>query len=130
MSRRLPEVRARAPRVAENRAAKGRVPVGMDRQDERGQRPYRQSALACGGCAMSALGTTTATLLWSTSSRTRRHLGGGFEGEGTDYTVLATELPLVAMAGALIPALACLLVALLPGRRRGSDGDDSSDLHA
>ncbi|MDX2604152.1 hypothetical protein PV379_43060 [Streptomyces caniscabiei] len=71
-----------------------------------------------------------ATLAWSTSDRTRRHLRGGFEGEDMDYTVLATELPLVALAGAALPAAVCLLVALLLARRRGSRSGEggSSDL--
>ncbi|MDW8808721.1 hypothetical protein P1P68_28990 [Streptomyces scabiei] len=59
-----------------------------------------------------------ATLAWSTSGRTRRHLRGGFEGEGMDYTVLATELPFVALAGAAVPAAVCLLIASLWARRR------------
>ncbi|MGW0711010.1 hypothetical protein ACWD4G_34495 [Streptomyces sp. NPDC002643] len=78
----------------------------------------RQSALACGGCALSVVGALTATLIWSSSARTRRHLRGGFEGEGMDYTVLVTELPLVLAAGAAVPALACLLVGWVWGRRR------------
>ncbi|WP_254408053.1 hypothetical protein [Streptomyces sp. AC495_CC817] len=59
-----------------------------------------------------------ATLAWGTSERTRRHLGRGFEGEDMDYTVLATELPLVALAGAAVPAAVCLAIALLLARRR------------
>ncbi|WP_408995030.1 hypothetical protein [Streptomyces europaeiscabiei] len=85
-----------------------------------------------------------ATLAWSTSDRTQRHLRGGFEGEDMDYTVLATELPFVALAGAALPAAVCLVIALLLARRRGSgaesergpasgpgsgsDGGDFSDL--
>ncbi|WP_338896959.1 hypothetical protein WBG99_16030 [Streptomyces sp. TG1A-60] len=68
------------------------------------------------------MGATLATLVWSTSSRTRRHLGGGFEGEDMDYTVLATELPFVALAGAALPAVVCLLIALLVARRRKTPG--------
>ncbi len=79
----------------------------------------RQSTLGCGGCALSAVGMLAATLAWSTSDRTRRHLQGGFEGEDMDYTVLATELPFVALAGAALPAAACLVIALLRARRRG-----------
>ncbi|UUU23889.1 hypothetical protein [Streptomyces sp. DSM 40750] len=93
-----------------------------DQRERRGRRPDRQSALGCGGCALSALGATAASIAWTSSSRTRRHLGGGFEGEGTDYTVLVTELPLVVATGAALPALACLLIALLLNRRRGGRG--------
>jgi hypothetical protein len=74
-----------------------------------------------------AAGATVATYAWASSARTRRHMGGGFEGEGTDYTVLLTELPLVAVAGAVLPALACALVAVLLGRRRRA-GLGQSDL--
>lgn len=51
--------------------------------------------LTCGGCALSAAGATAAPLLWLSMPRTQRHLGGGFENEGMDLTVLLTELPLV-----------------------------------
>ena len=81
----------------------------------------RRNAVTCAGCLLSAAGATAATLVWAATPRTRRHLGGGFEGEGTDYSAVLTELPLVALAGALVPALACLLLAYLLGRR--------SDLH-
>nr|WP_055542382.1 hypothetical protein [Streptomyces neyagawaensis] len=74
--------------------------------------------MACAGCALSAVGATAASLVWASSSRTRRHMGGGFEGEGTDYTVLVTELPLVAAAGAAAPALLGLLIGVLLNRRR------------
>lgn len=85
----------------------------------------RQSALGCGGCALSAVGMLAATLAWSTSDRTRRHLRGGFEGEDMDYTVLATELPFVALAGAALPAAVCLVIALLARRRRSGSGSGS-----
>lgn len=74
--------------------------------------------MSCGGCLVSAVGAVTALLVWASSDRTRRHMGGGFEGEGTDYGAVLTELPLVALAGALLPALACLLLAYLLGRRQ------------
>ena len=45
-------------------------------------------------------------------------MGGGFEGEGTDYSVLLTELPLVVAAGAALPALACALLIRVVRRRR------------
>ncbi|MFF8451750.1 hypothetical protein ACF06Q_29250 [Streptomyces leeuwenhoekii] len=80
-----------------------------------------RDAATCGGCLLSAAGATAATLWWGTSGRTRRHLGDGFEGEGTDYGVLVTELPLVAVAGAVLPALAWGLVAYALSRRRRSE---------
>ncbi|MFC5214441.1 hypothetical protein [Streptomyces coerulescens] len=76
------------------------------------------TALTCGGCLLSAVGATAAMLAWASSDRTRRHLGAGFEGEGTDYLAALTELRLVASAGALIPALACALALRLTGRRK------------
>ncbi|WP_030621726.1 hypothetical protein [Streptomyces fulvoviolaceus] len=78
----------------------------MDQQD-------RRNALSCGGCLVSAVGALTALLVWASSDRTRRHMGGGFEGEGTDYGAVLTELPLVALAGALVPAFACVLLVRL-----------------
>lgn len=96
-----------------------RRPEWRDRREQPDRRLDRQSALGCGGCALSAVGATAATLVWSSTPRTRRHLRGGFEGEGMDYTVLVTELPLVAAAGAAVPALACLLLAWVLGRRPG-----------
>jgi hypothetical protein len=80
-----------------------------------------RDATTCGGCLLSAAGATAATLWWGTSGRTQRHLGNGFEGEGTDYGVLWTELPLVAVAGAVLPALAWGLVAYRLSRRRRSE---------
>ncbi|MFD5859158.1 MULTISPECIES: hypothetical protein [Streptomyces] len=82
----------------------------------RGDQRTLHTALTCGGCLLSVLGSTAATLLWAATDRTRRHLGAGFEGEGTDYAAALTELPLVAAAGALIPALACALALRLTGR--------------
>ncbi len=75
-----------------------------------------------GGCALALLGTLTTLFIWSASRRTGRHLGGGFEGEGRDLSVLWTELPLTLLAGALIPSTAWLLTLRLPGGhgRRGS----------
>lgn len=106
-----------------------------DERDATGRRLDRQSALGCGGCALSAVGATAATLVWGTSDRTQRHLQGGFEGEDMDYTVLATELPFVALAGAALPALVCLAIALLlarhrraPDARAGAGGEGASDL--
>ncbi|WP_234046609.1 hypothetical protein [Streptomyces adelaidensis] len=93
---------------------------GSKHRSKDDRRLDRQGALGCGGCALSAVGATAAMLVWGTSSRTQRHLGGGFEGEDMDYTVLATELPFVALAGAVLPALVCLAIALLLGRRGSS----------
>jgi hypothetical protein len=50
--------------------------------------------------------------------RTRRHLGGGFENEGMDFTVLLTELPFVVLGGAFLPLLALTLLMRLRDRRR------------
>jgi hypothetical protein len=50
--------------------------------------------------------------------RTRRHLGGGFENEGMDLSVLLTELPLVVLGGAFLPLLVLTLLVRLTGRRR------------
>ncbi|MCD7443533.1 hypothetical protein K4B79_35645 [Streptomyces lincolnensis] len=85
----------------------------------------RRNAVTFGGCALSLVGALTAPLLWLDTDRTRIHLGRGFEGEGTDYIVLLTELPLVVLTGAALPLLACaLLNRLLDGRR-----DRASDRH-
>lgn len=71
---------------------------------------------------LSVAGATAAALTWASSERTQRHMGAGFEGEGTDYSVLLTELPLVVAAGAALPALACaLLVHLMRRRHRATD---------
>ncbi|GHB50494.1 hypothetical protein GCM10010377_46980 [Streptomyces viridiviolaceus] len=59
--------------------------------------------------------------VWGASSRTQRHLGNGFEGEGMDLGAVFVELPLVFLAGAFLPALAWGLVAGLLARRRRSD---------
>ncbi|WP_063790280.1 hypothetical protein [Streptomyces sp. NRRL B-24085] len=74
--------------------------------------------MTCGGCALSALGATAAPLLWLSMPRTRRHLGGGFENEGMDLTVLFTELPLVVLGGAFLPLLAFTVLARVRDRRR------------
>jgi hypothetical protein len=76
--------------------------------------------MTCGGCALSALGATAAPLLWLSMPRTRRHLGGGFENEGMDLTVLLTELPLVVLGGAFLPLLVLTVSARLRGRCRNA----------
>ncbi|MFI9170931.1 hypothetical protein [Streptomyces lincolnensis] len=80
-----------------------------------------RNAVGCGGCALSVMGALTALLGWLGTGRTRIHLRGGFEGEGTDYGVLITELPLVVIAGAGLPLLAGALLNRLLDGRRGSD---------
>ncbi|MFF7948803.1 hypothetical protein [Streptomyces griseorubiginosus] len=70
----------------------------------------RVDGVTCGGCALSAAGATTAPLLWLSMPRTERHLGGGFENEGMNLTVLLTELPLVILAGAFLPVLILTLI--------------------
>jgi hypothetical protein len=84
--------------------------------------PRNESAAGCGCCALSAVGALTAVLVWSSTPRIERRLRGGFEGEGMDYTVLVTELPLIVAAGAALPALACLLLMFLVRRHRGGGG--------
>ncbi|MGW4234025.1 hypothetical protein ACWEF9_32990 [Streptomyces sp. NPDC004980] len=70
-----------------------------------------------GGCGLALAGTLTALFVWSTSRRTDRHMGGAFEGAGQDFSVLWTELPLVLLAGALLPSAVWLLtLRLLNGR--------------
>jgi hypothetical protein len=81
--------------------------------------------MTCGGCALSAAGAIGAPSLWLSLPRTRRHLSGGFENEGMDWTVLLTELPFVVLGGALLPLLALTLVmrlVRLVGPRRDCDG--------
>ncbi|MFC4466193.1 hypothetical protein ACFPH6_16950 [Streptomyces xiangluensis] len=84
-----------------------------------------ESAASCGGCVLAAAGASVAALVWASSERTQRHMGGGFEGEGTDYSVLLTELPLVVAAGAALPALACALLIRLVCRRRRATATES-----
>lgn len=50
-----------------------------------------------------------ALAVWGSSRRTDIHMGGGFEGQGEDVSVLWTELPLVLLAAALIPMAFWLL---------------------
>ncbi|WP_406159222.1 hypothetical protein OG806_26370 [Streptomyces sp. NBC_00882] len=76
--------------------------------------------VTCGGCALSAAGATATPLLWLSMPRTQRHLGGGFENEGMDLTVLLTELPLVILGGAFLPLLALTVSARLRERRRNA----------
>ena len=70
----------------------------------------RVDQVTCGGCALAAAGATAAPLLWLSMPRTERHLGGGFENEGMNLTVLFTELPLVILAGAFLPVLILTLL--------------------
>lgn len=76
-------------------------------------------AVTCGGCALSAVGATAAPLTWLSMDRTQRHLGGGFENEGMDYTVLFTELPFVILGGAFVPLLVFALLMRWRDRRGG-----------
>ncbi|WP_328781365.1 hypothetical protein OHT68_21940 [Streptomyces canus] len=75
--------------------------------------------VTCGGCSLSAAGATAAPLLWLSMPRTQRHLGGGFENEGMDLTVLLTELPFVVLGGAFLPLLVFTVLLRLVDRRRG-----------
>jgi len=83
-----------------------------------------RNTVTCGGCLLSMVGASAATLLWLFSARTRIHLGNGFENEGMDLSVLFTELPLVFLAGAVLPALVYALLARALG-----GGRDVSDDH-
>lgn len=77
----------------------------------------QRDAAGYGGCAAAALGAATALYVWGASGRTQRHLGAGFEGQGRDLSVLWTELPLILLAGILIPpAVWVLTFRLLRGR--------------
>ncbi|MEU0302459.1 hypothetical protein ABZ252_23775 [Streptomyces sp. NPDC006175] len=77
----------------------------------------QRDAAGYGGCATAALGAATALYVWGSSRRTGLHMGTGLEGHGRDFSVLWTELPLVLLAGALVPPLTWLLtLRLLRGR--------------
>ncbi|MFE9722330.1 hypothetical protein ACFYQ5_01635 [Streptomyces sp. NPDC005794] len=77
----------------------------------------QRDAAGYGGCAAAALGAGIALYIWGSSLRTGLHMGMGFEGQARDLSVLWTELPLVLLAGALIPPVAWLLpLRLLRGR--------------
>ncbi|WP_406463242.1 hypothetical protein OHB07_17820 [Streptomyces sp. NBC_00111] len=79
----------------------------------------QRDAAGYGGCAAAALGAVTALYVWGSSHRTGVHLGTGFEGQGRDLSVLWTELPLVLLAGTLVPPVSWLLtLRLLGGRAR------------
>ncbi|MEU9554679.1 hypothetical protein [Streptomyces fumanus] len=85
-----------------------------------------RDAVTCAGCLLSAAGAASALWLWGSSGRTWRHLGHGFEGEGTDYGAVLLEFPLVLTGGALLPALLWASAVRLLGRRgnrRASDPD-------
>lgn len=81
----------------------------------------KRDAVTCGGCLVSAVGAVGAVVLWGQSARTQRHLGNEFENNGQDFVAVLTELPLVAVAGAVAPALVWALGAWLLRRRRRSD---------
>ncbi|MFJ9155093.1 hypothetical protein ACIRP7_45285 [Streptomyces sp. NPDC102270] len=78
----------------------------------------RVDAMTCGGCALSVAGATVAPLLWLSMPRTRRHLGGAFENEGLDLSVMLTELPFVVLGGAFLPLLILTLMVRPAVRRR------------
>ncbi|MFE4690936.1 hypothetical protein ACFRH6_12870 [Streptomyces sp. NPDC056749] len=73
----------------------------------------QRDAAGYGGCATAALGAATALYVWGSSGRTQRHMGAGFEGQGRDLSVLWTELPLVLLAGLLVPPAVWLLTMRL-----------------
>ncbi|CAM5228706.1 putative protein OS=Streptomyces tendae OX=1932 GN=GUR47_19830 PE=4 SV=1 [Streptomyces tendae] len=77
-----------------------------------------RDAVTGGGCAVSLAGAVGAVVVWGQTSRTQRHLGNGFENNGQDFGAVLTELPLVFLAGAVVPAVLWGLGAWLLGRRR------------
>ncbi|CAM5504918.1 hypothetical protein SATRM34S_03745 [Streptomyces atroolivaceus] len=82
------------------------------------ERMEQRDAAGYGGCATAALGAATALYVWASSLRTGLHMGAGFEGHARDLSVLWTELPLVLLAGALIPPVTWLLTLRLPRGHR------------
>ncbi|WP_187370200.1 hypothetical protein [Streptomyces boluensis] len=77
----------------------------------------RNVVMGCGGCGSAFVGAVGAVVLWATSERTQVHLGGAFESNGMDLSVLWKELPLVALAGAALPTLVWALAARVLNRR-------------
>ncbi|GGR55602.1 hypothetical protein GCM10010220_01750 [Streptomyces parvulus] len=55
--------------------------------------------------------------LWGASDRTQRHLGNKFENNGQDLGAALVELPLVVVAGMVLPGLLWGLGAWLLTRR-------------
>ncbi|GGJ91904.1 hypothetical protein GCM10011583_24240 [Streptomyces camponoticapitis] len=66
------------------------------------------------GCLLAVLGAATAPLVWA--PRARLSIGGGFEGNARDLSVLYVDLPLIALGGALTPLLAWALTRRWSGR--------------
>ncbi|MFJ8805517.1 hypothetical protein [Streptomyces sp. NPDC102490] len=90
-----------------------------------------RDAVTGGGCAVSLAGAVGAVVVWWQTARTQRHLGKEFENNGQDFGAVLTELPLVFLAGAVVPAVLWGLGAWLLGRRRRrSASSGASDLHA
>ncbi|WHM31732.1 hypothetical protein OH540_17415 [Streptomyces sp. BPPL-273] len=58
-----------------------------------------------------------AVWLWGASDRTQRHLGNKFENNGQDLDAALVELPLVVVAGMVLPGLLWGLGAWLLTRR-------------
>ncbi|WP_345590763.1 hypothetical protein [Streptomyces marokkonensis] len=62
----------------------------------------------CAGCLVAGVaGATTALLAWAPLARVS--VTGGFEDQHRDLSVLYVDLPLVALGGALVPAVAWML---------------------
>ncbi|MDG9694140.1 hypothetical protein ACH4NS_07905 [Streptomyces mutabilis] len=70
----------------------------------------------CAGClAAGVVGAVTALIAWAPLARVS--VTGGFEQQHRDLSVLYVDLPLVALGGALVPAVAWALgLRLLGGR--------------
>ncbi|MEU8709409.1 hypothetical protein [Streptomyces sp. NPDC048565] len=68
-----------------------------------------QQTLAMTAWIPAASSAAVALAVWGSSRRTRVHMGGGFEGQGQDESVLWTELPLVLLGAGLLPMAVWLL---------------------
>ncbi|WP_437057384.1 hypothetical protein [Streptomyces sp. enrichment culture] len=90
----------------------------------------KRDAATCGGCLVSAVGVVGAVWVWGASSRTQRHLGQDFEGNGMDLGAFFVELPLVVVGGAVVPGLVYALGAWLLAGRRRPEPARGSEFHA
>ncbi|WP_156725682.1 hypothetical protein [Streptomyces apocyni] len=87
----------------------------MDADGESGGESAGESG---GGCLLAAFGAIVAFAVWTSSQRTRLRLGGRFEGHWANPSAFL-EIPLVVLAGALVPMVVWLgALRLLRGRQR------------